>query len=92
VQLIQTAELDERSNLWLKELREGVDAESMAAVVERYTKEKYAAEYKAYFDIFARANKQIFLEGEWSPATTRTLAFFKSGAIATQWKARRKWK
>jgi hypothetical protein len=89
-QIIESQKLSERDNLWLTNLRWGIKAEKAGTILQKVQDEKLAEKAAAFLNTVFRANPDAFMEGEWSPVATRTLAFFKSVATAAQWKARRK--
>jgi hypothetical protein len=62
VQLIESEKLDARENMWLKNLRESVDAESFAKMLRAIRERGKEARLKAYLNALLVANPRVLKE------------------------------
>ena len=64
VQLIESEKLDKRENMWLKNLREGANAESFVEMLRAIRARGKEARLKAYLNVLLVANPKILEEVE----------------------------
>jgi hypothetical protein len=85
IQIIESGKLDEREDLWLKELRHNLRVENLDRIVEE--SKNYSEEYMgAYMDIILRANMEG-LEELMSRKTTVREVLIRTG-LAAEFEAR----
>ena len=84
IQIIESKRLKEDENLWLRSLRNDLEARTMSAILEKKKHEFHEMYPGAYFEVLLRANPETFMEVYKMEIAAFEEIFAKAGIIP-QW-------
>ena len=89
IQIIESKKLSEKENLWLKSLRDGLEKNSVRAIVKEEKKRGRETNIDAYMDVILRANPRVFVEVQTMAKRRETLEeVFTEAGLIPEWMER----
>jgi predicted transposase YdaD len=87
VQIVESKQLSERENLWLYNLRNNINAESLTEVLKAVIKRGKSAELPAYLNVLLAANPKTIKEVEYNMMTAELREVLIDIGFAAEWEA-----
>ncbi|GHS97888.1 hypothetical protein FACS1894139_11810 [Planctomycetales bacterium] len=82
LQIVIAPELNAEDNLWLKQLRAGLDAQSLERLMKQALRQKSISKFRAYLQVIAQANMATLMEEYQMSAQTLEDFLVESGITA----------